>query len=152
MQGIDTRFGHIEIAPEDLVTFDDGLIGFATLRRFVLISHNPDSPFRWLQSIDEPALAFLVVDPGCYVDGYSAEIDDDLACELGLAHESQALVYTTASIPVGRPRDMTINLAAPIVVSGTSRRGKQIVLENEAYTMKHRVFVEEAQTVESSAA
>ena len=71
----------------------------------------------------------------------------DLALELGIADGNQALVYTTASIPHGRPRDMTLNLAAPIVISGATRLGKQIVLENEAYTMRHRVFAEETNRI-----
>lgn len=147
-----TRFGSIDYDETDILTVIDGLIGFSTLQRFVLLCQNPDSPFRWLQSIDEPALAFLLADPGRYVEGYGVDIDDVLAAQLGLTAETPTLLLTTATIPTGRPKDMTLNLTAPIVINVEKRLARQVVLENDAYTMRYRVFPTEARTGETAAA
>lgn len=149
---IETRFGQIEASEGDIVELLDGLIGFSNLRRFVLISHNPKSPFRWLQSLDETSMAFLVADPSQYLEDYQPEISDAAATALGLESSTPAMVYTTASIPKGSPRDLTLNLAAPIVINPATRVGMQVILENEAYTMKHRVFEESAQEAETQVA
>lgn len=143
MNTLQTRFGQIQFDESDVVTFSDGIIGFTTLRRFVLMSHNPESPFRWLQSVDEPSLAFLVVEPGRYVEDYVFEIEDHTAAELQMDETTTPTVYTTVSIPPGKPKEMTINLMAPLVVNPHAKLGRQVVLESEAYTMKHRVFAED---------
>lgn len=135
-----TRFGVIQYESLDIVRFDDGLIGFPNCRQFVLISAKPDSPFRWLQSVEQPALAFLVVDPIVFVPEYSPSISNAIAGALKLTEDTPQMLFTTVTIPSGQPDQMTLNLAGPIVVNAESRIGKQVVLEDEAYTTKHRVF------------
>ncbi len=135
-----TRFGTLEYDDQDLVTIEEGLIGFPECRSYLIIATNPEAPFRWLQSVDDPAIAFLVADPSRYVENYAPEVDDELAAELGLTAEAPAVLFTTVRIPPGKPREMTLNLAGPIVLNLTTRRGRQLVIDNEAYTMRYRVF------------
>lgn len=132
-----TRFGEIRFEPEDVVLFEQGLIGFEDQRQYVLIQHREGSPFRWLQSIEEPALAFLVTDPSQFFSDYAPEMPASVAESLHLREETARLVYTIVTIPPGRPEAMTVNLAGPIVINAEERRGRQIVLENEAYAIKH---------------
>jgi flagellar assembly factor FliW len=49
-----TRFGTIRIQADDIITFEEGLVGLSQYRRFVLIRHDSEGPFWWLQSVDEP--------------------------------------------------------------------------------------------------
>jgi flagellar assembly factor FliW len=141
-----TRFGNIEFDENELVTFSEGLIGFPTLNHFIVIPHKPDSPFHWLQSVEEPGLAFLTVDPTGLVNNYSPTISDGDAKSIALTNPEQAAVLVTASIPNGDPSKMTVNLVAPIVVNTQTRKGKQVVLEGEAYTIRYRVFDAEPKT------
>lgn len=124
-----TRFGAIDYAAEDILTFPEGLIGLSKLTRFVLLSHSEDSHFRWLQSVDEPAMAFLTTDPSAYISNYSVEVDSAQAAELGITDSTPTLLLTTVSIPAGRPEDLTLNLHGPIVVNLESKTGKQLVVE-----------------------
>jgi len=135
-----TRFGQVEYSTDDVVTFHDGLIGFADLGAFVLIQHKEDSPFRWMQSVDNGKIAFLVVDPGQYVQGYEPDMPDSAIERLGLDEETARLVYTIVSIPPGKPEEMTLNLAGPIVINLETGNAQQIVLEDEIYSIKHKVF------------
>ncbi len=135
-----SRFGNIEFDDLDIITFEEGLVGFPSVTRFVILCPREDKPFRWLQSIDEPELAFLVSDPAAYVDDYAPTISQSVARSLALEPTTPRLVFTTVNIPRGKPDDMTLNLAGPLVINAVERKGKQIVLEDGAYTTKYRVF------------
>lgn len=147
-----TRFGDIEFAEDDVVHFPEGLIGFPNSTSYLILSAKPGSPFRWLQSIDEPALAFLCTDPQHYVPTYAPELSARHARELEMNPETCRMVLCTVAIPRGKPEEMTLNLAGPIVVNAEVRRGRQIVLEDGAYTIKHRVFPQTDKATEPLAA
>jgi flagellar assembly factor FliW len=147
-----TRFGTIEFTEEDVVLFPEGLVGFSRLHRHVLVNPKPNSPFRYLQSLEEPGLAFLVTDPTVYMPDYDPKVDEGIAKSLELAAETPRLLFTTVSIPHGHPEDMTVNLAAPIVINLLTRKAKQIVLDDQAYTIKHRVFQPAVQAGEKQVA
>ena len=138
---VGTRFGSIRFRDEDVLRFSAGLIGFPNLHRFVLIATSAFSPFQWLQSLDEADIAFLVTDPGHFADGYKP---------LGDLTESSLL--TTVNIPHGQPKEMTLNLAGPILIERATRTGSQIVLDSEAYTTKYRVFAKASREIGSAAA
>lgn len=139
-----TRFGRLEYSAEDVVSFDNGLLGFEDCTKYVLIQHKEGSPFRWIQSLEKGELAFLVVDPGVYVPDYGPEMPLSLARELSLEEETPRLVYTIVTIPQGRPEDMTLNLAGPLLINAECGKAKQVVLDTEAYPTKFRVFAEKA--------
>lgn len=152
MQLDNTRFGTIQFQEGDVVTLPDGMVGFPRWTRFVLVQTRAGSPFRWLQSVEDPGLAFLLADPTAYCPNYAPELPDHVAGSLGLTEETPCLVLVTAAIPRGRPEDMTLNLAAPVVINLENRTGAQVVLESEAYTMKHRVFEQAPQPADAKAA
>ena len=137
---LSTRFGEIEYSENDIIHFPEGLVGFSKLRKFVLVCTKEGSHFRWLQSIDEGALAFLVADPAVYVPEYEPTVSESMVRVLELEDETPRFLFTTVSIPHGHPEDMTLNLLAPIVINAATRKAKQLVLDDQAYTIKHRVF------------
>lgn len=135
-----TRFGAIVFDPEEAVEFPEGLIGFESAKRFVTISAGEGSPFRWLQSLDDPKLAFLLADPDAFVPTYAPELPESALADLRIAREAPYILWVTANVPPGRPRDATLNLLAPIVLNPVTRRGAQVVLHTDAYTIRHRAF------------
>jgi flagellar assembly factor FliW len=147
-----TRFGAVEFVELDVLTIHEGLIGFPTLTQFLLLAHGEQSPFQWLQSVDEPGIAFLVVDPVSFVPDYAPEIDDVQAEALALSESTPRLLRTTARL-IGQPvEELSLNLAAPIVLNLEQRIGKQVVLDNEAYNIRHRVTLNSNAECEARAA
>ena len=140
MQITTIRFGTIDYDTDDVISFPTGLVGFPQLNEFLLVSHKEGTPFRWLQSISDATMAFLVADPTAFVQGYSPLVSDQDAAELQIDERSEVVLLTTVSIPHGEPNAMSINLAGPIVVNAATRTGKQVVLDDDAYTVRHRVF------------
>jgi flagellar assembly factor FliW len=147
-----TRFGNIEFTAEDIITFEEGLIGFGDSTEFLMVPSKPGSPFSWLQSAQDPSLAFLTTDPAAFFEDYDPEISDHDAAQLGLTSGADFGIFVTSAIPVGEPRKATANLAAPILINLDTKRGKQVVLDNEAYTMRHPIFSEQSAPVQKLAA
>ncbi|MBS1723739.1 MAG: flagellar assembly protein FliW [Armatimonadetes bacterium] len=139
------RFGEISVESEDIVAFAEGLVGLPELREFVLVRHRDESPFRWLQSLDDGSVAFLVVDPQQYVPNFAPMMPESAAIALELNEETPTLVYTICSIPNGNPKGMTMNLAGPIVINAESRKARQVVLEDGEYPVRHPVFEQAAE-------
>jgi flagellar assembly factor FliW len=142
-----SRFGEVTYDEHDIVTFPEGLVGLPELKRFVLVRHRDDSQFRWLQSLDDGDVAFLVVDPSVYVHDYAPDMPSHVQNFLSLDDETPVLVYTVCTIPNGQPKAMTLNLAGPIVVNAASGQAMQVVLEDERYPVRFPAF-----RLESSAA
>ncbi|MDD4887327.1 MAG: flagellar assembly protein FliW [Thiomonas sp.] len=56
-----TRFGPLPFQPGQIWTAETPLPGFESLQRFGLISLQTERPFVWLQSLDDAAVSFLLV-------------------------------------------------------------------------------------------
>jgi flagellar assembly factor FliW len=97
-------------------------------------------PTRKAVPSEDPSLAFLVVEPTHFVHEYAPVLSDEAASSLELDESTPQLVYTIATIPNGKPDEMTINLAGPIVINGLTRSARQLVIEDPNYSIKHRVF------------
>jgi flagellar assembly factor FliW len=129
-----TRFGTVEIAEDRVITFPKGLLGFADQRRFCLLEPAEDSAFFWLQSLDEPALAFVVTDPSFFVPEYSVPIRQEQMGELGLARLEDAQVFVIVNKV---EQTLTGNLQGPLVINTVSRTGEQLVLAEKRWQMRH---------------
>lgn len=134
------RFGKIDCEEGDLVEIPSGLLGFPEQRRFVIVEHKEGSPFRWMQSADDPDLAFLIIRPDSFRNDYSPELPSTPVSELELTDETPMMVYAIVSIPQGKPEEMTANLAGPIVINADTRTGMQVVIEDERWQTRHPIL------------
>lgn len=137
-----TRFGRLEVEEEIVITFPDGMIGFETCRRFVVVRHDESSAFRWLQSLEVPSLAFPVIEPNQVRPDYAPTVSDADARALDLVSDSDALLFGIVTVPPLDPRKMTVNLLAPLVVNALTRQGRQVIVQDEEYTTRHSVVAE----------
>lgn len=131
-----TRFGNIEINEASVIDAPEGILGFESCRRFVLLEDRPDSRFKWLQALDQPDTAFIVVNPMDFFPDYEVTITDEQADSLYLRDAADAVMLTT--VTVGRePDSITTNLMGPIVINAKALHARQIVLDDERYGAKH---------------
>ena len=143
MQIKSTRFGEFEV-PEDLVVqFPEGLPGFEDQKQFAFLPYTVDednSPFAYMQSVQDPDLTLLLADPFLFFKHYSLNLNDEDAAQLGLSDsEETAGVYGVVAVPE-KIDQMTVNLVAPIVVNWKEQKGMQIILDRSPYSTKHRLF------------
>ena len=140
-----TRFGEITVDDAKLILLEEGILGFPDEERYVLLDHDAEgTPFKWLQSADNPDLAFVVMDPGEIVLNYTFQIEQDVVDQLDCQSGEDLIPMVVCNIPHDNPSAMTANLRGPIVVNAANRRGRQIILKDEAYAFDHRVFQEPA--------
>lgn len=141
-----TRFGEVEIAPEDILEFAEGLLGFGQLRRFVLIDDPNDEIFAWLQSCESSEIAFPVLEPELFTSNYQIELSKSDLEALNLKSVKESRLMTIVTIP-SDPTLMTANLKAPIVINATMRMARQCVLQDNALPIRESIFAKLQQRV-----
>lgn len=138
MQIETAHLGEIEIPDNRIIDFSEGLIGLPNLTRFALLDDKERAPFQWLQSINEPSLTFVVVDPKLLTD---FQVDSSLfpARFLGADDFSHLEFLALITIP-DDPREMTANLKGPIVYNPSTRQAAQVVMDDERYPLQYRIL------------
>lgn len=143
-----TRFGVIDIAEDRVITFEKGLLGFPDRTTFCLLEPGDDASFFWLQSLDDPNLAFVVTDPSFFVPEFSVPIRAEQMEQLGLDKLDDAQVF----VIVNKVDDqLTGNLQGPLVINTLSRTGEQFVLAEKRWTTRHVLMKVRGQAQAASA-
>ncbi len=130
-----TRFGTFELEEDRALRFAEGLLGLPDSTSYALIEVE-DSPYAWLQSVDEPELAFLTTSPWEFYPDYDLEIDDADQGSLGLdsPESAEVLILLTIHRQDDEAVDITANLLGPIVVNTNTRVARQIILSGSSYS------------------
>ncbi len=134
-----SRFGKIEIDESELLSMQAGILGFPDSNRFLVMDHEEDSPFKWLQSIEEPDVAFVITDPLIFFPEYHDQIKKEELSNLELKEGDDLITFVILSLRE-KPENMTANLQGPIIVNSRNRHGRQIVLKGARFTTKHHLF------------
>ena len=132
-----TRFGELEIEDTRVIAIPDGMLGFRG-KRYILLDPGKGSPFTWLQSVDNPGLAFVVVDPLRFFPDYRVKLTADEYQKL-LLNEGDEIVFLTVVTMAREPENITVNLQGPVAVNPESMTARQIVLEGN-YLPRHPLF------------
>lgn len=132
-----TRFGSFEVEASRSLSFDDTLLGFPNSSTYVVVEV-AETPYVWLQSVDEPEVAFLATSPFLFFPDYDLVLPDQAREALGVDDPSQVEVLSLLTVHrVGEaPVNITANLLGPIVVNIESRQARQVVLDRSGYTTR----------------
>ncbi|KAF0171853.1 MAG: hypothetical protein FD161_4216 [Limisphaerales bacterium] len=115
---------------ENVLQLPLGLLGFEQFKRYELLSRPEEAPFLWLQVLDQPDLAFIVVAPTAVLPDYEPQISDEDVAFLDLRTPADALVFNIVTLR-GR-NNATVNLKGPVLVNRRTLVGKQIIPLNAA--------------------
>ncbi|MCD4829263.1 MAG: flagellar assembly protein FliW [Candidatus Cloacimonetes bacterium] len=137
------RFGEIDIDPKSTIHFPSGLLGFAKSKDFVLLDPSKKSPLKWLQSVDEPELAFVVTDPLIFKPDYEIRVFESDLLELKVEDPSTVVQLVIVTVPRD-PARMTANLKGPLLINTANNIARQLVLDNPDYEIKHRLLSDAA--------
>lgn len=135
-----TRFGEIEIEEGRIFNFVLPIIGFNELKKFVIVDINKDNFFKWLQSVEDPSLAFPVVSVFSMNIDYSVDIPDNVVELLKIKSVESLLVMNIASIPQNDPQGTTLNLLAPIIFNIEEQLAGQVILSGSGYDISFPLF------------
>ena len=134
-----SRFGRVEIDPDRIVEFPDGLIGLGG-SRFALLASDENSPFLWLHSLEDPDLALPVTDPARFFDGFGVELADQDAERLGLNDVTAVAIYVTVRAAETLD-EFSANLKAPILV--WNGKGHQVINQASECSLRAPLFARE---------
>ena len=136
------RFGEIEIEENRIFDFVLPIIGFDKLRKFVILEPNKDALFKWLQAVEDPALAFPIISVAALEFDYIVDLPDSTVEALGITSADAVLVMNITSIPQDNPKGTTINLLAPLIFNVENNKAGQIVLSGSGYDISFPMFKE----------
>lgn len=139
-----TRFGDVEVADSSCFEMVHPILGYDDERKFVIIEHNEQSNFRWLQSVSSPEIAFVVTVPGFFGIDYSFELPEDTQEDLDITTAEDILALNIVVIPHENPRRSTINMLAPLIFNINNKKGTQIILSGSPFKIDYPLFQEEA--------
>lgn len=141
MKIVTLRFGDLEIPEEKIIDFPKGLLGFEQFHKYVILQREDSEPFRWLQSLDDPNLAFVIVNPIFFFPNYKIKLHIKELADIGVTEDSDVETFVIVTIP----RDisqMAANLQGPLLINTDRGLGKQVVFVNGPYTISHNVIDE----------
>ena len=153
-----TRFGRIVVDETRVITFPAGLVGFPDHNHFALVQTGEETFFFWLQSLDDPSLAFVLTDPTLFFKTYAVPLRDE--ARRGLQVDGPAASDNAGERPADRSASspvtaeaaaqflqvfvicnrvddwLTGNLLGPIVVNANNRLAQQVVLTEKKWTTR----------------
>ena len=136
---IETRFGTVEINPENKIHFRSGLLGFGAATEFVLIDlENPKFElFRMLQCINDPSLSFIVFPPNLE-SGLIDRVDIEAAAEAVKMRFEDLVIFLLVTVRSQKDgsNSLSVNLRAPVLVDSVKFTGVQYVLPNDKYPVR----------------
>ena len=141
---INTRvFGEIEIDDNKIITFDNGLMGFEEYKRYAIIfdsEKESKGKIMWLQSMDDPRLAFPVIDPMFVNPEYNPIVEDEWLESIGEFNSGEDLyLLAVLTVPSDLTR-MTANMKAPLIINTLTKKGCQMIVNNEDYLVRYNVY------------
>ncbi len=135
-----TRFGEVEIDDNRVISFPRGILGFDRLKSYFLMDYK-DTPIKWLQSTDNPDVAFMVVDPLLFFQDYVPELSPVEKNLLEVQNPADLAVLAIMNVNRNQDPPVTLNLQAPLVLNATYMKGFQIVLENSKFGVREVVTI-----------
>ncbi|MBE3587708.1 MAG: flagellar assembly protein FliW [Thermoanaerobacteraceae bacterium] len=130
----------MQIGQGKTLTFPAGLPGLpAELTEFELVAVAEDSPFFFLQSLQDENTGFILVNPFAFFPNYEFDLPEEDARALGIKAPEEAAVFCIVNASRGLA-SATVNLLAPVVVNAATGTARQVVLVDGRYSIRHPLF------------
>jgi len=133
--------GEVVIDSKNIIKFEHGIPGFEDEKEFILLPIEENSVFQVLQSVQTEGLAFIITSPYAVTNNYNFELNEGTLKALDIKSENEVAVFGIVSLKETLANS-TLNLKAPIVLNTTNKKAKQVILDNEAYTIRHQLTLE----------
>ncbi len=131
------NLGTIEYTQEDVINFEKGILAFEDNKEFVII-RNEDTEFYYLQSLEDDEVTFILVDLKTAMPNYNPEVEVEQLEDLGEINNNLG-IYNICTVQE-EMEDMTVNLLGPLVINLDTRKGKQVIVSKDDYSIKHKLF------------
>jgi flagellar assembly factor FliW len=141
MKYLTSRFGQIAFEEKEILFLPKGVLGYSQLSKYVIIEKDEYEPFKWLQSVEESDIAFVIVDPTFFFPDYKLELHEKELEELNFQQMKELMPYVIVTVPSDTSQT-SADLLGPLVINFKKRIAKQVVMPNSPYTTKHYILDE----------
>ncbi|MBU8881184.1 flagellar assembly protein FliW [Bacillus sp. FJAT-29790] len=134
---IQTKYhGEVQIEESKIIHFHQGIPSFLEEQQFYILPFADEGPFLIMQSVQTPALAFVIVSPFDFFKDYTAKLSDQVIETLQIENQEDIALFVI--LTVQEPfQKTTANLQGPIVINDAKKLGKQVILSDSSYKTKH---------------
>ena len=133
------NFGNLSIEKENIITFEQGLLGFEELKQFAIIDVEECLPFEWLVSVEDPIVAFPILNPTLFFSDYKPSLSKDDLVLLNIKKEKDVEMFCIVTLDK-KPENVTLNLKGPILINMKNKMGKQVVLAEDYYSLNQQLI------------
>lgn len=134
-----SRFGEIDVAESEWLLMKGAILGFEGRSRYVLLIHDKNTPLWWLHSVDDPDLAFVVVNPCVVKPDYNPDVDEGDLAFLDIKTMDDVVLLAIVTVR-SQPFRVTANLRAPILINVANRTANQVILNDTSYPIQYDVM------------
>lgn len=135
-----SKFGEVYIEENLIFDFIEPILGYEELKKYILIDYDNTSPIKWLQSIEKSDITFPVTIPALFDIQYVFTVPEEEAKRLKITGIEDILTLNIINMPQGNPKDTTVNLLAPLIINMKNRKAIQMILPNEEYSVREKLF------------
>ena len=138
-----TKFGTIQIEEEKIITMPAGMLGFQGRKRFIILERKETQPFYWYQCVDDPALAFVIINPYLFKPDYSVDLKPtlkEMSWEADGEENLKLYVVVNTSTSNGATDKITANLIGPLLINTQRCEAVQMFIHNNLYSHKYPIF------------
>jgi flagellar assembly factor FliW len=136
-----SRLGEIGVNEKNIIVFPNGILGFSEYSKYIILpaDENQETPFYYLQSIEDENLSFIILRTFSFFQTYDFELDESTVVELDIKESVDVQVFSIVTAK-GNLKEATTNLKAPIIINNKTNHAKQVVLEKGDFLIKQPLF------------
>lgn len=124
---------------DQVIRFPAGLPGFESAHRFIIMSVPEHQPFHWMESVDGQGVRFALINPLAFRPDYQPKLKKEELASLNIKDPKELLLYVIVTLK--QPLvESTANLMGPLFINIRERVGKQIIIENDDYSLRERII------------
>ncbi|MGQ9617157.1 MAG: flagellar assembly protein FliW [Spirochaetota bacterium] len=133
-------YGEIEVSEKQRLFFPEGIIGFEDIKYYFMLDSR-EGPYYWLQAEGYPELAFIIMNPRLFKDDYKLMVREEDLKSIDINSRDEMLDFVILTVPEDLTK-ISANLMGPIIINRKTRKAKQVISENDEYTVKHYIIDE----------
>lgn len=128
-----------EFDENSVIEFPEGMLGLPEFKHYVIVESPSIKPFLRLQCVGAPHIGFLTIDPAFVDPGYKQFIVDHDPEHLYIDAEEDIVILVVCTVSRDGT-DVTANLTAPVIINHKNMIGRQIILLESHYDIKHSLI------------
>lgn len=134
-----TNLENHETGEQIILHFDEGIYGFEDVKEYVLLQEDEAHTIWYLQAAHSDIPSLIVIDPFTILNSYAPILSDADYAYFGNPN-AEDLCYLVVAVLKDDFKESVVNLKSPIVINSKTQKARQIILENNEYPVRYKLF------------